>query len=373
LTPLADPHLITIILAAAMAVIIRPRPARAQDVDTPGGLRLVVDSLPKVLRALQVVGVAPVEALKGVRVDVYGSTVFNFDAILSPGLAPAYEKARGALDAGPLMAELLAPIRQGVDRGEPTMAFLLAHLHRHGHGVPKDFDEAYRLTRQAAEAGDLVAAASLGDMLSRGLGTLPDFGEAVVWLRRALPLGATKTRLGLWHARVYRPDLVSQAEAVESLIFAASRGDALARAVKDEGVVEQNYTIDDWRLEARDGEPSSSFILGQLLLFGPPGDRDEAEGLAAIHQAARGRDDRAARLLSRLYREGAHGLPRDLAEADKWALATKRFEDERLGSSPRPGAPGSPGSVTSGRKAGGAGQASQRKNSRKAKKPRRRS
>jgi TPR repeat protein len=302
-------------------------------------LRLVVDSLPKVLRALQVVGVAPVEALKGVWIDVYGSTVFNFDAILPPGLRPAYEKARdairGPLDAGPLMAELLAPIREGVDRGEPAMALLLAHLHRHGFGVPEDEDQALRLTRLAAETGELVAASILGDMLLDGVGTLPDYGEALVWLRRALPLDANKTLLGLWRIRVFRPDLISDAESVQGLIIASSRGDAMARSIIDDGMAEQNLTVEDWRRIARHGEAYDWVSLARVLLFGPPGRRDEIDGVEALRFAARWQDERAARLLSRLYREGACGLGKDEAKAEKWALAAKRFEKDTVKRGPR--------------------------------------
>jgi TPR repeat protein len=375
---LSDFPLISAILAAALAAILWPRQSRANDSGPALGLEPEVDFLPAVARALQIIGVAPVEALKGVSVNVEDDTVFDLGAILPPGLRPAYEKARGEmfgkfLDVGPLMAELTGPIAEGADRGEPAMALLLAHLLKLGLGVPQDEDHAYRLTRQAAEAGDLVAASILGDLLIEGIGTLPDFGEAVVWIRRALPLGAAKTRLALWRTRFLRPDLVSQAEAVESVTIASALGDPVARNAIDKGMVERDYSVDGWRLAAREGGPGESLILGMLLLFGPPGERDEAEGLAALQQAARGRDERAAWILSRLYREGARGLPRDAAEADKWALAAVRFQDERFGLSPRPGAPGSPGPVTRKRKAGGAGQSGKRKKTRKsqkAKKPR---
>jgi hypothetical protein len=302
----------------------------------------VVDYLPSVLRALQIIGVAPVEALKGVWIDVEDHTVFDLDAILPPGLRRAYMRARSGvqwrrLDVGPLMAGLLGPIAEGADRGEPGLVLLLSHLHLYGLGVPEDHGEALRLTRLAAEAGDLVAATILGEKLMDGIGTLPDFGEALVWMRRALPLGATKNWMGIWYVRQFRPDLITQAEAVENLIIAFSRGDEMAREIMDLGVAERNCTIDDWRKEARGGDPVKCLNLGLQLLFGPPEDRDEAEGVAAIRQAARGRDDGAAALLETLYREGKCGLPKDLAEADKWASAARRFEREQNGGGPRPG------------------------------------
>jgi TPR repeat protein len=358
------------ILAAALVVILRPRAAEGRCAGSSDGPGPAPDHLPAVVRALRVIGAAPAEALKGVSIDADGQAVFDLGAILPPGRRPAYDKARraidpGRLDVGPLMADLLGPIRDGAERGEPGMAMLLAHLHRRGFGVPEDLDEAYRLTLLAAEAGDLVAASHLGDMLLDGLGTLPDFGEAVVWLRRALPLNATRTRMALWYARVFRPDLVTQAEAVESLIIAFSRGDELARVVMDEGVAEDSATVEDWRLAALDGDPGNSLIVGMLLLFGHPKDRDEAGGLAALRQAARGRDQTAARLLERLYREGARGCPRDEAEADKWALARKRPDDERLSGSFRPDAPASWGSAADRTRAGRAGQGEKPRKSRK--------
>jgi TPR repeat protein len=323
-------------------------------------VRLVIDSLPKVVRALKAVGVAPVEALKGVWIDVFDSTIFNLDDILPPGLRPAYDKARDALDGrsldgrslggkslgrrslegrsldgDPLPAELLGPIVDGAGKGDPAMASLLAHLRRRGLGVPEDLDEAYRLTRLAAEAGDLVAASILGDLLMEGKGTLPDYAEALVWLRRALPLGANKTLLGLWRVRLFRPDLISDAEAVESVRIAASRGDAMARSIIDEGLAEQNYTVEECRRMARYGEPMSSVTLGKLLLFGPPESRDEIDGVEALRFAARWQEERAARLLARLYHDGACGLPKDPAKAARWAKAAKRFERDLVKRGPR--------------------------------------
>jgi TPR repeat protein len=374
-------------LAAALAVILRPRPAEGREIgpaDSPGP---IVDTIPAVVRALQVIGVPPVELLKGVSIDVYDCALFDLGAILPPGLRPAYEKARDAIDSRrldvvPLMAELMGPIVDGAGRGDPAMILLLAHIHLRGLGVPRDEDQAYRLFRLAAEAGDLVAASALGDLLMEGTGTLPDYDEAVVWMRRALPLGANRTRLSLWYARKIRPDLVSAAEAVEGVIFASARGDANARSLIDDGQADLDFTVADLRLAARySGETVVWSLLARVLLFGPAGDRDETDGVAALRQAARGRDDQSARLLARLYREGARGLPKDAAEADKWASAAERFQRERSRGGPREDLSryrplGSPeGWMTWETSAGGAGQAAKSKKPKKpkkAKKPRRR-
>jgi TPR repeat protein len=340
---LAAAPLISAILAIALFVILRPRTAQGREMDPGEFPQMVRDDLPSVIRALQDVGVAPVELLNGVFIDVAGEARFHFGHILPPGLRPAYEKARSAidpgdLDPGPLMAELVGPITEGVARGEPDMALLLAHLHLRGLGVPDDADEALRLVRLAAGTGDLVAAIILGEMLLNGIGTLPDFDEAVVWLRRALPLGGNKPRLGLWYARVFRPDLVSEAEAVGSVVTAFSRGDKHAGFAMERNALVFCPTLDELRLAAKAGDPGMWHMLGTRLLFGPPEERDEAEGLAALLEAASWRDDAAARFLSRIYREGVPGVPRDEAEADKWALAAKMFKEERLSreASPEP-------------------------------------
>jgi TPR repeat protein len=364
------------ILVAALVVILRPRPAEGREVDHFEIPVMAIDDLPSVVRALQVVGVAPVKLLKGVMINVEGRAFFEFGAFLPPGLWPAYEKARRAidpmsLDLGPLMADLVGPIADGADRGDPEMILLLAHIHRVGLGVPKDADEGLRLVRLAAETGHLVAANILGEMLLYGDGTLPDFDEAVVWLRRALPFGANRTRMALWYARIFRPDLVARDEAVGGLVTAFSRGDGLAREAMEAGSADHSPTVEDLRLAARDGGPGDNYNLGIRLLFGPPEERDAAEGVAALRQVADGRVDSVAQLLSRIYREGVPGCPRDEAEADKWALAAKRFKEERLGSSFRPDAPASPGSAAGPARAGRAGQGAKPRKGQKAKKPRR--
>jgi hypothetical protein len=351
---LADPLAALAILAVTLAVILRPRTAKGRDTGPADGPSLESDSLPAVLRTLQLIGVAPAEALKGVSINVEDQPVFDLGAILPRGLYRAYDKARDALDTrrldiGPLMADVLGPIVEGAGRGDPEMCLLLAHIHRHGLGAPRDVDEALRLVRLAAETGHMVAASILGEMLVYGQGTLPEFYEGVVWLRLALPLGADKTRNGLRYARLFRPDLFYGNDNFGGLVttflqgdvVAGDEGDGIAGDDGDEGdgvagvAVDSNagkpcYTLDELRLDvARDGRPGDLFALGMRLLFGPSEDRDAAEGVAALRQLASRGEDAVATQLARIYREGVPGVPRDEVEADKWALAAKRFREER--------------------------------------------
>ena len=65
----------------------------------------------------------------------------------------------------------------------------LASRHYHGEGVPRDYEEAARLYRLAAEWGSAEAQRALGDMYSRGLGVADSDDEAARWYRLAAERG----------------------------------------------------------------------------------------------------------------------------------------------------------------------------------------
>ncbi len=58
-----------------------------------------------------------------------------------------------------------------------------------GDGVPKDYKEAVRWYRKAAEQGDADAQDSLGSLYANGDGVPHDYKEAVKWFRLAADQG----------------------------------------------------------------------------------------------------------------------------------------------------------------------------------------
>jgi hypothetical protein len=62
-------------------------------------------------------------------------------------------------------------------------------MYASGEGVPKDYTQALKWYRQAADQGHVVAQHSLGTMYALGQGVPQDFTQAVYWYRKAADQG----------------------------------------------------------------------------------------------------------------------------------------------------------------------------------------
>ncbi|HTM42121.1 MAG TPA: tetratricopeptide repeat protein, partial [Terriglobales bacterium] len=64
-------------------------------------------------------------------------------------------------------------------------------------GVPRDYDEAVKWYRKAAEQGDIRAARNLGYIYATGRGARLDYEEAYSWFRRAIAAGDNASKRDL--------------------------------------------------------------------------------------------------------------------------------------------------------------------------------
>ena len=71
-------------------------------------------------------------------------------------------------------------------------------MYESGKGVPKDYDQAIKWYRLAAEQGAAIAQSNLGWMYANGHGVLKDYNEAIRWYRLAAEKGnaAAQNSLG---------------------------------------------------------------------------------------------------------------------------------------------------------------------------------
>jgi TPR repeat protein len=73
--------------------------------------------------------------------------------------------------------------------GLPEEQFVLANAYYRGDGVPRDYAEAAKWYRQAADQGHANSQYMLGSMHDRGDGMSPDYIRAVAWYRKAAENG----------------------------------------------------------------------------------------------------------------------------------------------------------------------------------------
>ena len=70
-------------------------------------------------------------------------------------------------------------------------------MYANGEGVARDYAEAVRWYRKAAEQGHAVAQNKLGVRYARGEGVARDYAEAVRWYRKAAEQGDVEARRAL--------------------------------------------------------------------------------------------------------------------------------------------------------------------------------
>jgi uncharacterized protein len=75
--------------------------------------------------------------------------------------------------------------RIAADEGDPEAQFCLGDMYNNGYGVEKDEQEAVALFRKSAEQRFAPSQINLGIMYSQGTGVEQDLVEAYMWLKIA--------------------------------------------------------------------------------------------------------------------------------------------------------------------------------------------
>ena len=82
-------------------------------------------------------------------------------------------------------AEAARWFRKAAERGHASSQLYLGLSHYDGSGLPQDYVGAASWYRKAAEQGNAIAQKLLGDCYAKGNGVNPDLPEAVKWYRKA--------------------------------------------------------------------------------------------------------------------------------------------------------------------------------------------
>lgn len=96
----------------------------------------------------------------------------------------------GIADETPMSAHELAETKLLAEWvGSPDKQFELGTAYYKGNGVPRDYAEAVKWYRLAADQGQAKSRFMLGVIHERGQGMSPDYFEAVKWYRAAAEQG----------------------------------------------------------------------------------------------------------------------------------------------------------------------------------------
>jgi len=226
---------------------------------------------------------------------------------------------------------------------EPTTAeeqYSLGLAYYYGKGVLKDYAEAVKWIRKAAEQGHAHAQYSLGYAYDKGKGVLKDYAEAVKWFRRAAEQGNVGAQYTLGNAYLSGEGVgKDQVEGVQWLRKAAEKGNATAQYnlgtayfASDSMVEFSNVQgVKWWRKAAEQGHVEAQLNLGDVYWYGQDAPTDKIEAVKWWRKAAEQGNSIAQQKLVDAF-NGGHGVTRHLKmkqEAKEKAILDAKLEKNK--------------------------------------------
>lgn len=212
-----------------------------------------------------------------------------------------------------------------VDAGNVEIAFKIGVMYNKGLGVAKNFDEALKWYRKAAERGYAPAQRNLAIMYDTGSGCAENDAEALKWYRKAAEQGDAEAQSNL--GAMYHMGLGCEKnyhEAAKWYRKAAEQGNAMAQAnfgaflADGKGVQKDVYEAVKWyRKSAEQGNCTGLNNLGFMYDMGYGVAEDNYEAVKWYRKAADMGSAVAQFNLAYMYENGT-GVAQNIQEAIKW-------------------------------------------------------
>lgn len=156
-------------------------------------------------------------------------------------------------------------LRKAAEQGYVDAQWLLGFCYYHGQGVECDLTETVKWYRKAAEQGHIHSQYELGDCYFSARGVDRDLAEAVKWYRKAAEQGyrSAQYMLGLCYADG-KGVAIDKAESVKWYRKAAEQGDVMSQHILgecyDKGIgvkKDKKEAVQWWRKAAQQGNRGS--------------------------------------------------------------------------------------------------------------------
>lgn len=215
--------------------------------------------------------------------------------------------------------------KQAADQGDAKCQNGLGMLYKYGNGVEKDVKEAVKWFKLSADQNYASAQNNLGTMYEKGNGVPKDLNEAISWYRKAAIQGHEKAQNNIGYMYEYGLGVNKDyAEALEWYLKAADQGNSTAQCnvglmyEYGRGVDKDYSEAAKWyRKSAEQGYAKAQNNLGDLYLNGRGVDKDYTEAILWFRKAA---DQGFAMGQANLgyMHEFGYGVDKDYVEALKW-------------------------------------------------------
>ena len=243
------------------------------------------------------------------------------------------------MKANPLVCALLVLLAVAVQlpAQQPMAQYNLGVCYYKGDGVVKDYAEAVKLFRKAAEQNHAQAQCWLGFCYYKGDGVAKDEAEAVKWFRKAAEQNNADAQCYLGACYANGQGVVKYyVEAVKWYRKAAEQNNAQAQCnlgvcYRDgQGVAKDYVEAVKWfRKAAEQNHAQAQCHLGFCYALGRGVAKDEAEAVKWFRKAAEQNYAIAQYYLGVCYEDG-QGVVKDYVEAYKWGNLAAANKDEYI-------------------------------------------
>ncbi len=210
----------------------------------------------------------------------------NYNSTQNETSTSILEQANKAYDDGSYQKAMQLLLRIP---DNPKAQNLIGIMYHEGHGVTKNYMEATKWYRKAANQGYARAQFSIGSMYYFGEGVTKNYTEAVNWFRKAADKG------------------VAEAKCLIGIMY-----------YNGEGVTKDYTEALKWFHKAAEQEIAiAQLYIGVMYSNGQGVTQDYAKAMKWYRKAAEQGDDDAQYRIGVLYSNG-QGVTQDYAEAMKW-------------------------------------------------------
>lgn len=215
--------------------------------------------------------------------------------------------------------------RIAAEQGDAEGQNNLGVMYENGNGVAKDYTEAAKWYRKAAEQGDYIGQYNLGVLYENGYGVTQDYAEAVKWYRKAAEQGdaPAQNNLGGMYNRGYGVTK-DCAEAVKWYKKAAEQGHApaqynLGNHYRKGYGVSQDYSeaLKWYKKAAEQGYAGGQVNLGFMYEMGYGVTQDYEEALKWYRKAADQGNASSMNSIGYFYEKG-NSVPQNYQTAKEW-------------------------------------------------------